>query len=113
MSHQLAACGLVCRNCEAFQATQANDAEAIAAVAAAWSRRYQTAFVPDDIWCDGCAVDSERTNHHCRDCPIRPCARRRGFTTCAQCPDYRCDNLVRLHRLSPEAHQNLENLRCK
>jgi hypothetical protein len=104
----LAPCGLVCTECEAYQATQADDAAAVARVAAEWTERYRIPFSPDDIWCDGCASTSERTSRHCGPCPVRACARQRGFATCAACPDYPCDPLARIHRLAPEARERLE-----
>ena len=77
MGHSMAPCGLACRECDAYAATQAGDAEAIAAVARAWSERYGVALDPDHVWCDGCVSESERASRHTRECPIRPCARAR------------------------------------
>ena len=111
MQRIAAPCGLICRECEAYQATQAEDADAIAAVAAEWRRRYAIAFSPDDLWCDGCTSSSERTARHTRECPVRCCAMGRGMATCAECGDYRCEQLTRLHRLVPQAHETLEALR--
>ena len=111
MTDTLAPCGLVCTECEAYQATQANDAAAIAKVAAAWTERYRTPFSPEGIWCDGCASSSERTSQHCGQCPVRPCARERGLATCAECGDYPCDPLTRIHRLVPQAREMLDEQR--
>lgn len=107
----VAACGLVCSECEAYAATQAEDAKAIAAIATEWSRRYGVALGPGDIWCDGCTSGSERTTHHTRECPIRPCARGRGLASCAECGEYRCEHLKRLHRIAPQAEEALEAIR--
>lgn len=111
MSKIAAPCGLVCSECEAYAATQAGDAEAIAAIATEWSRRYGVALGPDDTWCDGCASESERTSRHTRKCPIRPCARGRGLASCAECDEYRCEQLKRLHRIAPRAEERLEAIR--
>ena len=113
MHNSMAACGLVCSECEAYAATQAGDAEAIAAIARAWSGRYGVVLSPDDIWCDGCASGSERTSRHTRQCPIRPCARARGLASCAECEEYRCEHLKRLHRIAPQAAEALEAIRRK
>jgi len=107
----LAPCGLICCECEAYQATQTNDADAIAAVAAEWSRRYGITFSGADMWCDGCTAASGRTAHHTRECPIRPCARRGSAGTCAECSDYPCAQLTRVHRLVPPARETLETMR--
>ena len=111
MQRIVAPCGLICSECEAYRATQANDADAIAAVAVEWSQRYGTAFSPDDIWCDACTSASERTARHTRECPVRPCALRRGVATCAECSDYRCEQLTRVHRLVPQAQETLDAIR--
>jgi hypothetical protein len=111
MTETVAPCGLVCSECEAYAATQAGDAEAIAAIAPEWSRRYGVALKPDDIWCDGCASESERTIRHARECPIRPCAREQGLVSCATCEQYPCDNLKQLHRTAPQARERLEAVR--
>lgn len=111
MQRMVAPCGFICTECEAYRATQANDADAIAAVAAEWSRRYGIAFGAADIWCDGCSTLSERTARHTRECPVRPCAQGRGLATCANCADYPCRQLARVHQLVPQARETLEAIR--
>ena len=107
----MAPCGLICSECEAYRATQADDGKAIVAVAVEWSQRYGITFSPDDIWCDGCTSATERTARHTRECPVRPCALRRGMVTCAECGDYRCEQLARVHRLATQAQQTLDAIR--
>jgi hypothetical protein len=111
MKRTVAPCGLICSECEAYRATPTNDTRAIAAVAVEWSQRYGITFSPDDIWCDGCTSASERTARHTRECPVRPCARRRGLATCAECGDYCCEQLARVHQLAPQAQQTLDAIR--
>ncbi len=113
MRQIVAPCGLICTECAAYKATRAEDANAIAAVAAEWSRKYGIPFEPENIWCDGCTTVSERTAHHTRECPIRPCALGRGVTTCAKCADYCCGQLSRVHRLAPEARRTLDGIRAR
>lgn len=107
----VAPCGLVCSACEAYAATQAGDADAIASIARDWNARYGGSRSADDIWCDGCASESEHTLRHTRECPIRPCARQRGLESCARCEQYPCESLKRLHQTAPQARKKLETLR--
>jgi hypothetical protein len=111
MQKAVSPCGLICTECEAYKATQADDADAIAAVAAEWSQRYGIAFSPDDLWCNGCATANGRRARATYECPIGPCARRRGLATCAECADYCCQNQARVHRLAPHAHDHRAAIR--
>jgi len=111
MQKGVAHCGLICSECEAYRATQANDANGMAALAVEWSQRYGITFSPDDLWCNGCTTASGRRARATDECPIRPCARGRGLATCAECGDYRCEQLIRVHRLVPQAQENLEAIR--
>ncbi len=112
MSRILAACGLVCSECEAYQATQREDAAAIARIAADWTARYGHSFAPEDVWCDGCMTAGERKCSHARDgCQLRACAVARGAPTCAECGDYPCEPLASFLENVPEARQGLEAVR--
>jgi len=90
----IGACGLICSECKAYKATQADDSAAIARIAEKWSKQYKLEFRPEDVWCEGCMTAGQRKNHHCvTSCGIRACVQSRGFSDCAQCPDYSCDML--------------------
>ena len=45
MEKIIGACGLLCGECGAYKATQANDADAVAKVAAEWTKLFNT-----DVW---------------------------------------------------------------
>ena len=87
------ACGLLCSQCEAFLATQANDGAEIEAIAAKWSAQYRAAIEPDSVWCDGCTTMGSHKCGHTTDCEIRACVVRRDLKTCADCTHYTCDLL--------------------
>jgi len=87
------ACGLLCSECEAFLATQANDGAEIEAIAAKWTAMYGAAIEPDGVWCDGCMTTGGHKCRHTDDCEIRACAVRRELQTCADCTHYTCDRL--------------------
>jgi len=93
MEEIIAYCGIICSDCEAYLATRAGDAEALARVAERWNREYDLDYSGDDMWCDGCLDVGGRINSFCADCAIRVCAMGRGMINCAYCEDYFCDKL--------------------
>ena len=112
MEHMLGACGLVCSECEAFRATQNNDAKAIAQVAAQWSKQFATDISSEAVWCDGCLAGSKRKCGHCADCEIRACVVNRGLTNCAGCDDYACDKLDKFFDMVPCCKGRLDAIRA-
>ncbi len=97
MSRMVAFCGVVCSDCPAYQATQANDPEALARALAHWREDFDAPHITlDDIICDGCQTAGGRLNGYCRHCPVRPCGVARGIANCAHCDEYVCSQLARL-----------------
>ncbi len=113
MAEVTAACGLVCdKDCPAYQATQANDAEGIRRMAEAASKALGRTVDPADGWCDGCMTEGTRKAACCRECGIRSCAVGRGFRTCAECGEYACEQLTAFLKEAPMAKAVLEGLRA-
>jgi hypothetical protein len=111
MSTLIAACGLDCSKCDAYIATQANDPAALEQIAAKWRVEYNApAIAAENILCDGCMAGG-RVIGHCAECKIRLCALERGFTTCAECQDYACQQLADFFKMVPQAKLNLDALR--
>ena len=50
----IAYCGLDCKECPAYQATQDNDQTIREKVAVDWSKEFNADITADDINCDGC-----------------------------------------------------------
>lgn len=107
----IACCGLNCRECPAYLATQKDDDAAREKVAGKWSKVFNMALSAGDINCDGCLSGSERLFGHCKNCQIRACCRDRQFKTCADCSDYPCDNLSAFFNFMPNARKGLEAIR--
>ncbi len=107
------ACGLLCSECEAFLATQANDSAQIDAIAAKWTEMYETTIPAEYVWCDGCMTEGDRKCGHTAECQIRACAVERGLTTCADCMRYECDKLTAFldNTVSFGTRDRLEGLR--
>lgn len=111
MSTLIAACGIDCSKCEAYIATQANDAAALEQIAAKWRVEYNApGITAANILCDGCMTGG-RTIGHCAECKIRLCAVERGLENCAACPDYACAELNAFFKMVPQAQANLDSLR--
>lgn len=108
MTTLIAACGLDCAQCEAYQATQSNDLLELEAVVEKWSREYHsTGLTVENIQCDGCMTAGRKVGH-CSECEIRLCAIQRGLAHCAACRDYVCDQLAAFFQMVPQAQVNLE-----
>ena len=109
MSKIIAYCGLVCTDCEAYVATQANDLETLERLAA----RARNEFgIPDatteSAMCDGCLADSGRQIGYCAVCEIRTCGVARSIANCAHCTDYACEKLMGFFERATDARTVLD-----
>ena len=105
MDKIIAYCGLVCSDCPAYIATQANDPEALGQVLERWREEFNAPHITvEDILCDGCQAHYGRLNGYCRRCPIRPCGLARSVPNCAHCDEYVCEQLERLLAVCDNIH---------
>lgn len=113
MEKIIAYCGLVCSDCEAYVATQANDLDALERMAA---RAREEFGVPDataeSARCDGCLGDTEYKSGYCFECQIRACGVERGVVNCAHCADAVCGKLESFLVQAPQARAVLEEIRA-
>lgn len=112
MSTILGACGLVCSECEAYKATQANDPDAIARTAAEWSKMFNADIKPEFVWCDGCLTAGARKCGHCAECDIRACVVGRGISNCGECVDYACGKITRFFEMAPDVKAKLDEIKA-
>lgn len=111
MDKIIAYCGLVCSDCSAYVATQANDQEALERVAAQWREEYDAPNITvESVICDGC-LDGGRKCSHCAECEIRACGVARGVANCAHCADYACEKLEKFFGFVPGARGVLDEIR--
>lgn len=88
-----AVCGLFCRACHVFIATQ-EDPDRLAALA----RRYERPL--EEIRCHGCR--SDKRCFYCRTvCAMAACAAGRGVEFCGACAEYPCKELKTFQTLAP------------
>jgi hypothetical protein len=114
MDQMLAYCGLVCTDCPAFIATQADDQAALERVAAQWREEYDAPNITvESIICDGCLTTDGRKCAHCFECDIRACAIERGAADCAHCDEYGCEKIERFFGFVPDARTRLDAVRAK
>lgn len=109
----IAYCGLVCSDCPAYKATQADDDKLREETAKKWSEMFHADIKPAYINCDGCPTDSKRLFGYCAQCEIRKCAREKGLESCAACAEYPCAKLSDFLKNAPEAQAFLDELRRK
>lgn len=104
MQINISPCGLVCSQCDAYRATQLNDAEKLELVAADWRKRYNCPDIKAElIPCDGCMTEGGRKCFHCENsCTIRPCAIDKGVKVCSECAEYPCAKLTEFFSYVPE-----------
>jgi hypothetical protein len=114
MDKIIAYCGLVCSDCPAYVATQANDQAALEKVAAQWRQEFNAPNITvEAVICDGC-LDGGRKCGHCAECQIRACGVERGVANCAHCADYpTCDKIQGFFGFVPQAKVTLDGIRAQ
>jgi hypothetical protein len=113
MEKMIAYCGIICSECPAYVATQANDRAALEEVAAQWREQYNSPEITaDSILCDGClAGEDARLAGYCAVCEIRACGAERRVANCAHCNDYACEKLEGFFIHASDAQAVLEGIR--
>ena len=112
MEKIIAYCGLICTDCPAYTATQADDRAALEQVAAQWREEYNAPnLTVESVICDGCLGSDGRHCSHCAECEIRACGMDRGVVNCAYCADYACEKLEGFFGLVPEVRATLDGIR--
>jgi hypothetical protein len=103
-------CGLVCTDCPAYIATQADDQAALEQTAAQWREEYNAPNITVEyVVCDGCTKPG-RKNGHWAECEICACAIERGVANCAHCSDYVCEQLEGFFGFVPDARAVLDEV---
>lgn len=113
MDKMIAYCGLVCTDCEAYVATQANDLAALERLAKKAREEYgMSDATVEAAMCDGCLSNSDRLCGYCAQCQVRACAMERGMVNCAHCTNYTCETLESFFGLAPDARTTLDGIRA-
>lgn len=113
MDKMIAYCGLVCTDCEAYIATQANDLAALERMAARAREQFNNPDITiKSAMCDGCLSGSERLCGYCFECQVCACGRERNMINCAHCSDYACEKLEGFFGMAPHARATLDGIRA-
>ncbi|MBD3284860.1 DUF3795 domain-containing protein [candidate division WOR-3 bacterium] len=104
-------CGVDCTKCDVYHATLTDDDKLRTKCLPAWQKTAKEHWGKEltlaDINCKGC-IGTEEAIFSPTYCPMPRCAKKRGFTSCGQCPDWKtCGWLSMLHADCPEAREYL------
>ena len=108
----VAYCGLICNDCDAYEATQAADMVALEKITKETPARFEMEQTAADAMCDGCLAITGHQIGYCLECSIRLCGIQRHVENCAHCDDYACDKLTGFWQMAPQAKANLEAIRA-
>jgi len=113
VSELIGMCGINCAGCEAYQASQVNDVQALKQVALHWQEAYHLPTLEVEyVTCDGCLSATGRWSGHCYECDIRACGIGRELPNCAFCEDFEaCAKLEKFFQFAPELRPALEEIR--
>lgn len=109
MDKLIAICGLDCGKCPARIATINDDNELRAKIAKEWSSFNSVEITPKMINCLGCRVDGPKTVFCDKLCPIRQCALKKNYQTCACCE--KLDSCEHIKMVTSNNKEALENLK--
>ena len=106
----LAYCGIVCSECAAYLATQAEDLVALEKMAAQASLDFGVEMTVADAMCDGCLATTDRQIGYCHQCAVRQCALSKHVETCANCESFPCETIDAFATPGSEHRQRLDDL---
>jgi hypothetical protein len=113
MDKIIAYCGLVCTDCDAYIATQANDLAALEQMVARAREQFKNPDLTiESATCDGCLGSGGRKCGYCFECQVRACGMERGVVNCAYCDDYGCEKLEGFFAMAPHARTSLDGIRA-
>lgn len=111
MNEYIAYCGLDCEACEARIATINDDNKLREKVANLWSKLNGAEISPEMINCTGCRIEGVKTPFCDSICPIRQCASKRKYETCADCAELEeCEKVDMIHKNNGDALKNLKSI---
>jgi hypothetical protein len=108
----IAFCGIICSECDAYEATLSGDQSELERIAAAWREQFSPDITAAAITCDGCLATQGPTSSTCSECPSRACAIGRAVQSCAHCADYGCDTIEQFLSHAPEMRRTLDEIRA-
>jgi len=108
----VAYCGLICTDCDAYVATQAEDMVALEKMARETSAQFEMELTIADAMCDGCLAITGRQIGYCLECAIRLCGIQKHVENCARCDGYPCGKIEAFSKPGTTHRATLEALRA-
>lgn len=104
-------CGLNCKECRTYIATQSDDEEELTIIASRQSQQFHTEITYEKILCDGCKIN-KRLSLHCQNsCKIKKCCLEKDYESCIECTTFPCGNERFLIEHTPGIKNNLDELK--
>lgn len=105
-------CGLDCRKCDAYIATQTNNEQLRQKTAELWAKLNNAPITAEMINCDGCRAGERKTVFCESMCEIKKCAESKKLEICADCENkMSCDILNTIVNTNDEVKQNKKWMR--
>jgi hypothetical protein len=96
----IAYCGIDCAKCPAYRLPRLGEKLRLKRLFQWLLKRGMKQKPAGDVVCDGCTTIDARCVNHCLTCPVRCCAMERGMVNCAHCPDFGCERLRGIWKLT-------------
>lgn len=110
MTALIAPCGIDCAVCDAYIATQTNNADLKQKLADNFKKQFGKDVSFAELDCDGCPSEGRHIGF-CSQCAIRACAFGKGYATCAQCSDFPCEKGSFIWTTNSQSKATLEALK--
>lgn len=107
----IAYCGMGCSKCEGYLATKEDNDVKRKEISDKWSIQYNADIKSEQINCTGCKSKEVKFFFTENMCPIRKCNIQRGTQHCAECSEYKCEELLKFIEMAPPVGEALEALR--
>ncbi|HUX05714.1 MAG TPA: DUF3795 domain-containing protein [Acidobacteriota bacterium] len=116
MRELTAYCGLQCHDCNFYLISREEDEAKRERIRRDTLRicneQYGMGLTLEDITeCDGCTTAGGRLFAGCSKCKVRACVTKKGFESCAFCPECPCPELEEVHKLDSQARDRLDQIR--
>lgn len=109
MNKYISYCGLKCKECAVYIATEKDDDEMRTQLAKGYTTEH-CAFTKDDMHCKGCFEKIDRNAKMCGSCEIRNCAHGKATSTCAVCESYPCELIEKYVPIGSDNRKTLDEL---
>lgn len=105
----ISCCGIKCKECPIYVATEKNDDAMRIKLAKDYSTE-QCAFTKDDMNCKGCHSEIDEDSKMCGNCDVRKCAHGKDILTCAECKSYPCNLIDKYVPVESENRKTLNQI---